>query len=154
MNHIEAAWPPLSPLSRRRARLRGRPSGLKGRYRDRCATGPRPALDPGVSTAPNQAAYGAAAGRCPPTARRRPPTTKIKSLQPSLYSFRGLPHGSNGRMPVLVIRMVDVVERTEVSMAGYLLDAERHHDQARPTVGEGAGSFPTVVGSGSLSCTS
>jgi hypothetical protein len=42
MNHIEAAWPPLSPLSRRRARLRGRPSGLKGRYRDRCATGGPP----------------------------------------------------------------------------------------------------------------
>lgn len=36
----------------RRARLRGRPSGLKGRCRDRCATGLRPALDPGASTAP------------------------------------------------------------------------------------------------------
>lgn len=36
----------------RRARLRGRPSGLKGRYRDRYATGLRPVLDPGASTAP------------------------------------------------------------------------------------------------------
>ncbi len=36
----------------RRARLRGRPSRLKGRCRDRYATGLRPALDPGASTAP------------------------------------------------------------------------------------------------------
>jgi hypothetical protein len=40
----------------RRARLRGRPSGLKGRCHDRYATGLRPALDPGASTAPHRAA--------------------------------------------------------------------------------------------------
>ena len=34
----------------RRARLRGRPSGLKGRYRDRYATARRPALDPAAVT--------------------------------------------------------------------------------------------------------
>ena len=39
-------------------RLRGRPSGIKGRYRDRCATGPWPALDPGASTAPDPQRHG------------------------------------------------------------------------------------------------
>ena len=43
-------------LALHRARLRARPSGLKGRYRDRYATGLRPALDPGASTAPDRAA--------------------------------------------------------------------------------------------------
>jgi hypothetical protein len=52
MNQAEAASPPLSPLDPRRARLRTRPSGLKGRCRDRCATGLRSALDPGASTGP------------------------------------------------------------------------------------------------------
>ena len=49
----------------RRARLRGRPSGLKRRYRDRCATGLRPALDPGASTAPHRAVAGAGAQPLP-----------------------------------------------------------------------------------------
>ena len=91
MNRVQAASPPLSPLDRRRARLRARPSGLKGRCRDRCTTGLRPALDPGASTAPHHAAARAAAGQLP--ARRAAPSTKtkIKSLQPSLYGFRGLP---------------------------------------------------------------
>jgi hypothetical protein len=53
MNQAEAASPPPSPLDPRRARLRTRPSGLKGRCRDRCATGLRSALDPGASTGPN-----------------------------------------------------------------------------------------------------
>jgi hypothetical protein len=51
MNHNETASPPLYPRARAARRLRGRPSGLKGRYRARCATGLRPALDPGASTA-------------------------------------------------------------------------------------------------------
>ncbi len=67
MNPVQAAAPPLSPLDRRRARLRARPSGLKGR--DRCATGLRPALDPEASTAPHRAAARAAAGQLPAGAR-------------------------------------------------------------------------------------
>jgi len=58
MNHGAGA---LSPLDRRRATLRARPSGLKGRCRDRCATDLRPALDPAASTAPHRAATRAAA---------------------------------------------------------------------------------------------
>ena len=51
----------------RRARLRGRPSGFKGRYRDRYATGLRPALDPGASAAPHRtAARGQEQSPCPP----------------------------------------------------------------------------------------
>jgi hypothetical protein len=90
MNPVEAASPPLFPPARRRTRLRARPSGLKGHCRDRHATGLRPALDPGASTAPQHTAARAGAG----AARRARGTehkTKIKSLQPSLYGFRGLP---------------------------------------------------------------
>jgi hypothetical protein len=91
MNPVQAASPPPLPLDRRRATLRARPSSLKGRCRDRCATGPRPALDPGASTAPHRAAARAAAGQLP-AGRAAPSTkTKIKSLQQSLYGFRGLP---------------------------------------------------------------
>ena len=46
MNPVEAASPPLFAPPRRRARLRARPSGLKGRCRDRCATGHSPPLTP------------------------------------------------------------------------------------------------------------
>jgi hypothetical protein len=49
----EAASSPRSLLAWRRARLRARPSGLKGRYRDRCATGLQPALDPGALYGPS-----------------------------------------------------------------------------------------------------
>ena len=94
MNPVEAASPPQSPLGPRRATLRARPSGLKGRCRDRCATDLQPALDPGASTAPQHAAARAGAG----AARRARGTehkTKIKSLQPSLYGFRGLPMTRN-----------------------------------------------------------
>jgi hypothetical protein len=91
MNPVEAASPPRSPLAWRRARLRACPSGLKGRCRVRCTTGWRPAPDPRASMAPQRAAARAGAGRCPPGARRQARTTKIKSLQPSLYGYRGLP---------------------------------------------------------------
>jgi hypothetical protein len=83
MNPMEAASPPLIPLDTRRARLRGRPSGLKGCYRDRCATGPWPALDPGASAAPDHAAgNGQAHGAARPardadtTDQDQIPTTK------------------------------------------------------------------------------
>ena len=81
------------PAVERRARLRGRSSGLKGRYHDRCATGLRPSLDPGASTAPHRAATRAGA-RAPArrTARRSTARIKIKPLQTSLYGFRGLPY--------------------------------------------------------------
>jgi hypothetical protein len=71
-------------------------AGLKScqpdRCRDRCATGPGPALDPGTNTAPDPAAARARKGARPRQARgARHCATKIKSLQPSLYGFRGLP---------------------------------------------------------------
>jgi hypothetical protein len=89
MSPVQAASPPLFAPAGHRARLRARPSGLKGR--DRCATDLRPALDPGASTAPHRAAARAAAGQLP-AGRAAPSTnTKIKSLQPSLYGSRGLP---------------------------------------------------------------
>ena len=65
MNRAEAASRPPLLLARRRARLRARPSGLKGRCRDRYATGRRPALDPGASTAPHQAEPKGQAKACP-----------------------------------------------------------------------------------------
>ena len=95
MNRVEAASPPPFPLEPRRARLRGRPSGLKGRYRDRYATDLRPALDPGASTAPNRA--GARAGPAAMPAQRRgaqPKIPTIKSLRFQGISTRvrfGLP---------------------------------------------------------------
>ena len=82
----------MNPLTLHRARLRARPSGLKGRYRDRYATVLGPALDPGASTAPDHAAV---TGRrtALPAQRAAQTLTKIKSLQPSLYGLRGLPRG-------------------------------------------------------------
>jgi hypothetical protein len=47
-------------LDPRRARRVGRPSCLKGRYRDRCATGPRPALDPRAAAALIEQRHGQA----------------------------------------------------------------------------------------------
>jgi hypothetical protein len=91
MNPIEAASPPLTPLGLRRARLRARPSGLKGRYHDRHATGLRPALDPGASTGPNHAAVTGRRTALPAQRAAQTTTNQIKSLQPSLYGFRGLP---------------------------------------------------------------
>ena len=80
MNPMEAASPPLIPSDPRRARLRGRPSGLKGRrYRDRYATDLRPALDPGASTAPNRA--GARAGPAAMPAQRRGAQPKIPTIK-------------------------------------------------------------------------
>ena len=56
----------------------------------------RRACGPPVTPEPlrplNQQRHRAGAGRCPPGARRRT-QTKIKSLQPSLYGFTGLPGG-------------------------------------------------------------
>jgi len=54
----EEVWAGAVPLvgaAERPRQLRARPSGLKGRYRDRYATGRRPALDPEASTAPDHA---------------------------------------------------------------------------------------------------
>jgi hypothetical protein len=91
VNRVVAASPPLKARGRCRARLRARPSGLKGRGRDRCATDLRPALDPGASTAPHRAAAPGSAGALP--AKRAAPATKPRSnrYNPSLYGFRGLP---------------------------------------------------------------
>jgi len=76
----------------RRARLRGRPSGLKGRCRDRDATGLRPALDPGASTAPDRAGARAGAEPLPAAARGARLVSRSNPYKQSLYAFRGLPH--------------------------------------------------------------
>ena len=102
MNRAEAASPPLIPLRLRHARLRARPSGLKGRCRDRCATGPRPALDPGASTGPYHAAVTGRRTALPAQRAAQTPPTKIKSLQPSLYGFRGLPPDPTARPRICV----------------------------------------------------
>jgi len=60
-----------------RARLRGRPSGLKGRYRDRCPTGLRPPLTPQPQPLPARTA-------------RRSAHIKIKPLQTKSLRFRGI----------------------------------------------------------------
>jgi hypothetical protein len=104
MNPMEAASP-LIPLDTRRARLRGRPSGLKGRYRDRCATGLLPALDPGASAAPDHAAVTGRHTALPAQRAARTPQIKIKTLQPSLYGLRGLPE-TRWRVHDVVIRAV------------------------------------------------
>jgi hypothetical protein len=53
----------------RRARLRGHPSGFKGRCAIADATGPRPALDPGASAAPPAQRHGQDQRPCPPNQR-------------------------------------------------------------------------------------
>jgi hypothetical protein len=74
----------------RPARLRGRPSGLKGRCRDRGATGLRPAFDPGASTAPHRAGARAGAEPLPAGARGARLISKIKSLQTKSLRFQGI----------------------------------------------------------------
>jgi hypothetical protein len=90
MNQMETASPPLSLPVGAAQRLRGRPSGLKGRYRDRYATGLRPALDPGASTAPDQTATRAGARRCPPGARRRLTTNQDHIPTTTSLRFQGI----------------------------------------------------------------
>ena len=58
MNQSGGGFAAPASLQPRRARLPGRPSGLKGRYRDRCATDRGPALDPGASAALNSSGTG------------------------------------------------------------------------------------------------
>jgi hypothetical protein len=83
----------LTPAVEHRGKLRGRPSGLKGRYHDRYATGLRPVLDPGASATPSPRS-GTGRGCLPlPTRSPRRSTAlpfKIKSLQPCLSGYRGL----------------------------------------------------------------
>ena len=88
MNPVEAASPPQSPLGPRRATLRARPSGLKGRCRDRCATDLRPALDPGASTAPHRIAGASPLPAGSHGARLLPRSNPYKQ---SLYDSTGLP---------------------------------------------------------------
>ena len=96
MNQAEAASPPLSPLDPRRARLRARPSGLKGRCRDRCATGLRSALDPGASTGPQQGNDARAGPRpCPPSGAALSTDIKIKSEQIKSPRFQGIATTAN-----------------------------------------------------------
>ena len=73
-----------------RARLRGRPSGLKGRYRDRCPTGLRPALDPAASTALTAQSARAGAQPLPARTARHSAHIKIKPLQTKSLRFQGI----------------------------------------------------------------
>jgi hypothetical protein len=68
------------------ARLRGRPSSLKGRFA-LAARRPPAALDPGASAAPNGKVTAGRLCLAAPDARR--PTRK--SAKRSLYGLRGLP---------------------------------------------------------------
>ena len=92
----------------RRARLRGRPSGLKGRYRDRCTTGLRPALDPGAATAlhptagtgrrtaparPNRTALG--------SYQDQTPTNKVSAIPGDCHPAVGPAAASSGRDVVI-----------------------------------------------------
>jgi hypothetical protein len=79
------------PLDRRRARLRARPSGLKGRCRDRRATGLRPALNPGASTALNAPWHGQTQGAARRARGADPKQPRSNPYNQSLYDFRGLP---------------------------------------------------------------
>ena len=87
MNPMAAASPPLIPSDPRRARLRGHPSGLKGRCAITTVTDLRPALDPGASAAPHPQRHGQHQRRCPP---ERAALTQ-NPYKSSLYGSRGLP---------------------------------------------------------------
>ncbi len=83
------------PANRSRGRLRGRPSGLKGRYRDRYTTGLRPARDPGASTAPSRTAARPGAAALPTRPATAPgsyqdqiPTNKSLQLQGIAYVLK------------------------------------------------------------------
>ena len=80
MTQNETASPPLHPHARPARRLRGRPSGLKGRCRARCATGLRPALDPGASAALMRKRCGAGQGALPRHTARRSVNQQSRSI--------------------------------------------------------------------------
>jgi hypothetical protein len=87
MNPMEAASPPLIPSDPRRARLRGRPSGLKGRFaiatRQTCG----PPLTPEPLRPLTEQRHGQHQRRCPP---ERAALTQ-NPYKSSLYGSRGLP---------------------------------------------------------------
>ena len=63
---------------------------LKGRYRDRCATGLRPALDPGAYGPSPRSGMGRRMAPARPTARRSTALIKIKPLQTKSLRFQGI----------------------------------------------------------------
>ncbi len=73
--------------AKRRARLRGRPSGLKGRCRDRCATGLGPPLTPEPLRPLTAQWHGQAQGPARLDARRlgsyqdQIPTNKVSTVR-------------------------------------------------------------------------
>jgi hypothetical protein len=96
------------------ARLRGRPSSLKGRFA-LAARRPPAALDPGASAAPNGKVTAGRLCLAAPDARR--PTRK--SAKRSLYGLRGLPVGCWAwRKPSSKNVAVECVARRTLSMAG------------------------------------
>jgi hypothetical protein len=102
MTQNETASPPLHPHARPARRLRGRPSGLKGRCRARCATGLRPAFDLGASAALMRKRCRAGPGRSAPPHRaalslqqsRSIPTNQVSTVHSKITSggvFEGDP---------------------------------------------------------------
>ena len=86
MNRVQTASPPLY-LQQRRARLRGRPSGLKGRSAIAARRTCGPPLTPEPLRPLIEQRHGQAHGAARQAARR----STEKSLQTSLYGSRGLP---------------------------------------------------------------
>ena len=114
MNPMAAASPPLIPSDPRRARLRGHPSGLKGRCAITTVTDLRPALDPGASAAPHAQRHGQHQRRCPP---ERAALTQ-NPYKSSLYGSGGLPQRHT---PVHVtVQVVGVLATSEDPCGHYL----------------------------------
>jgi hypothetical protein len=90
MSRMEA---PLNLLGLRRARLRARPSGVKGRCRDRCATDLRPALDPGASAGPDQAAVTGRRRALPAQRAAQTPTNQDQIPTTRSLRFEGIASG-------------------------------------------------------------
>jgi hypothetical protein len=90
MNRVQTASPPLY-LQPRRARLRGRPSGLKGRS----AIAARRTRGPPLTPEPLQPLIEQRHGQAHGAARQAAGRSTEKSLQTSLYGSRGLPSSAN-----------------------------------------------------------
>jgi hypothetical protein len=75
----------------RRARLRGRPSGLKGRCRDRYATGHGPPLTPEPLRPLTAQRHGQAQSPCPPDRHGARLSSRPNPYKRSLYRFTRSP---------------------------------------------------------------
>ena len=126
MNRVQTASPPLY-LQPRRARLRGRPSGLKGRS----AIAARRTCGPPLTPEPLRPLIEQRHGQTHGAARQATRRSTEKSLQTSLYGSRGLPKGvcrrgcrsGLGRIPAWRKRALECGNRGR--LAGSLAAAPR-----------------------------